>query len=149
MTDRPADADLDQLGSLVGEWTVELAVDGVPTGRTVFEWALDRTYLVQRTTIPEPRYPDSLVIIAPAADGGYQYHYYDSRGVVRVFGMTLQEGHWTLLRTEPDFSPLDFAQRFQADISPDGKVIDARWEMSHDGGATWHVDFGVTHSRIS
>lgn len=40
--------------------------------------------------------------------------------------MALDDGVWTLLGTEPDFSPLDFAQRFVGTISPDGTTIDAR-----------------------
>jgi len=30
----------------------------------IFEWALDRRYLLQHSTIPAPQVPDSLAIIA-------------------------------------------------------------------------------------
>lgn len=56
---------------------------------------------------------------------------------------------WTQLRTEPDFSPLDFAQRFEGRFSPDGDRIDARWETSPDGGQTWRLDFELTYTRVS
>jgi len=30
----------------------------------IFEWTLDRHYLLQHSTIPDPQFPDSLAIIA-------------------------------------------------------------------------------------
>ncbi len=41
------------------------------------------------------------------------------------------DGHtWTLERTKPDFSPLDFHQRFVGSISDDGTTIDGEWRTS-------------------
>ena len=51
------------------------------------------------------------------------------------------------LRTEADFSPLAFAQRFTGTLSDDGRAVDGRWEQSHDGGQTWEFDFGLRLER--
>lgn len=137
------------LDVFVGEWTEQVLVDGVPPGRVVFEWALDGHYLIQRSDIPQPKFPDSIAIIAYDADtDSYTQHYFDSRGVVRIYKMSLREGVWTLLRTEPDFTPLDFSQRFEGTFSAAGDTIDGRWETSHDGGGQWETDFALTYLRV-
>src|SRR5918993_347618 len=47
----------------------------------------------------------------------------------------------------PDFSPLDFAQRFTGTFSDDGTTIAGRWEIAHDG-STWEHDFDLTYVRV-
>ena len=61
--------------------------------------------------------------------------------------MTFTGSDWTLLRLEPDFSPLPFAQRFVGSLSDDGRSLDGRWEQSHDGGRTWEPDFVLRFER--
>jgi hypothetical protein len=61
-----------RLDGLVGEWIEQVTLPGVPAGRMSFEWILDHHYLLQRSTIPDPPFPDSLAIIAVNASGtGY------------------------------------------------------------------------------
>jgi hypothetical protein len=147
----PADRSpaLAALDVLVGGWTVRptpppsWGVTGPLEGTATFEWALGGAYLLWTSHAPDP-IPDSISLLAPEGEG-YRQHYYDSRGVTRLFRMTLVENVWTLLRTEPDFSPLDFAQRFVAEIGP--TTIDGRWEQSHDGGRTWDLDFAIAYVR--
>lgn len=135
------------LDVLVGEWTVQVDMPGAPPARAVHAWDLDGAVLTTRTEAPVAEVPNSRTIIARSGDGWLQ-HYFDSRGVVRLYRMTLDDGVWTLLRTEPDFSPLDFAQRFVGTVSPDGTTIDARWETSEDGGETWELDFPLVYTRV-
>ena len=136
------------LDVFVGEWVVEVAFPGSPTGRVVFEWALDGRYLLQRSSAPDP-VPDSLSLIGLGDDADpYIQHYFDSRGVTRLYRMGLADGVWTLRRTDPDFSPLDFWQRFEGTFSQDKNRIDGRLEQSHDGGATWELDFHLTYTRV-
>ena len=71
--------------------------------RSVFEWALDGQFLVQRTEIPDPQVE------------------------------------------EPDFTPLDFSQRFTGEFSPDGNTITGTWEI--DEGSGWRKDFDLTYTR--
>ena len=54
---------------------------------------------------------------ADPGTGAYTQHYYDSRGVVRLYAMTFSDGLWALTRESPDFSPLDFQQRFTGTLS--------------------------------
>ena len=149
----PADAAMEHLAPFVGEWSVEAAFpDAGPSpirGRTTFERMLDGRYLLQRAAVAHPDAPDvHAVIAANAAGAGYTQHYFDSRGVVRVYAMTFEDGVWQLERLSPDFSPLDFAQRFTGRFVEDDSTIDGRWETSLDGGATWRLDFGLTYTRV-
>jgi hypothetical protein len=62
--------------------------------------------------------------------------------------MRLEDGSWRIWRTAPDFSPLDFCQRFEGGFSEDGNRIDGQWEQSLDGGATWELDFPMSYTRV-
>jgi len=140
---------LERLGVLVGEWVVEAEFPGQPpfAGRTVFEWALDGQFLVQRTEAPGS-VPDSTAMISVEPEtGAYTQHYFDSRGVVRLYAMTFADGVWQLLREEEDFSPLSFRQRFTGRLSADGDGVDGVWEQSKDGSAEWERDFGLSYRR--
>jgi hypothetical protein len=160
MTGNRADA-LARLDVFVGEWVIEArfpgdepappgATEAGPPGRSRFEWDLDRQYLLQRTEVPVPEAPDSLTIIsADLETGAYTQHYYDSRGVTRLYAMTLDDRVWTLTRESPDFSPLDFAQRFTGTFSADGTTISGAWEKRLDGNrdCRWQHDFALTYRR--
>src|SRR5580704_16742769 len=119
MTGNRADA-LARLDVFVGEWVIEARFPGDqptmeegPRGRSRFEWVLGRQFLLQRTEVPVPEAPDSLTIVsADPETGAYTQHYYDSRGVVRLYAMSFADGVWTLTRESPDFTLLDFRQRF-------------------------------------
>jgi hypothetical protein len=140
---------LERLNAFVGEWVEQVEVADVPSGRMTFEWALDGQFLLQRSEIPQPEFPDSLAIIAVETSGeAYTQHYFDSRGVVRVYAMSLTDGRWTLLRNSPDFTPLSFSQRFIGTFSKDGNTIAGAWESSNDDGAHWEHDFAVTYKRF-
>lgn len=147
-----ADA-LDRLEALVGEWVVEAVFpQGSPAGvgdlrgRTTFEWVLGRTFLMQRSTAPDP-VPEGLCVIGVDAEsGGYTQHYFDSRNVARLYAMTFDGERWTLTRESPDFTPLEFSQRFTGDVENDGTVIRGRWEIRHPG-ADWAHDFELIYSR--
>ena len=138
---------LGPLHDLVGEW--ELAVD-LPGGEDIRGSVLFEAMgevLVQRTTVPVPEAPDSCCLVVTGDDGGYIQHYFDSRGTARLYAMTFDGRAWTLERTKPDFSPLDFCQRFAGSISGDGAAIDGEWQTSDDG-QQWERDFGLTYTRI-
>src|SRR6266496_4351158 len=90
---------LARLEALVGDWTEQVNLPGTPAGRMSVEWILDGQFLIQRSQIPGPDFPDSVAVIAVTPNGtGYTQHYFDSRGVVRTYAMTLDEHTWTLLR---------------------------------------------------
>jgi hypothetical protein len=146
---------LARLDAFVGEWLVEARFPGGqpaspgegPPARSRFEWALDGQFLLQRTETQSPGPPDSLTIVsADLKTGAYTQHYYDSRGVVRLYAMGLADGVWTLTRESPDFSPLDFRQRFTGTFSDDGNIISGAWETGRNG-AGWEHDFALTYRR--
>jgi hypothetical protein len=147
MAEDERDGRLAALDVLVGEWVEQVEVPDAPPGRCTFEWDVRGTVLVQRSFSPLPEFPDGLMVIAPDQDG-YLQHYFDSRGVVRLYRMTLTDETWTLLRTEPDFSPLEFSQRYVGAISSDRDRIEGRWETSYDDGKTWQTDFPLTFTRV-
>jgi hypothetical protein len=74
-------------------------------------------------------------------------HYFDSRGVVRLYEMTFDGTTWQLLRTKPDVTPLEFSQRYVGTFAPDGDTIEGAWETSDDLGATWEHDFELIYRR--
>jgi len=119
-----------------------------PIGHTAFEWLSGGQFLAQRWEVPHPDAPDGIAIIGLSAGGeSYTQHYFDSRGVARLYAMTLNGSVWTLARETPDFSPLDFSQRFTGTFGQDGSVIDGRWEISHDG-SPWSNDFDLTYRKL-
>jgi hypothetical protein len=48
----------------------------------------------------------------------------------------------------PDFSPLNFSQRFAGIFSDDGKTISGAWEICHDA-TTWEHDFDLIYTKVS
>ena len=90
----------------------------------------------------------NLAVIGPDQDNNaYLRRYFDSRGVARVYAMSFDSGVWKLSRTSADFSPLDFAQRLTGTLSADGRAIQGRWELAHDG-STWEHDFDLVYTRV-
>jgi hypothetical protein len=62
--------------------------------------------------------------------------------------MSLFDGVWTLTRESPDFTPLDFRQRFTGTFSDDGNVISGAWEKAAHGSG-WEHDFGLIYRKAS
>jgi hypothetical protein len=166
---------LARLDVFVGEWALEVrfpagpqappgAIGEGPRALSRFEWDLERQFLVQRTEVPIPQAPDSLAIVSTDLEtGAYTQHYYDSRGVVRLYAMSLADGVWTLTRESPDFTPLDFRQRYTGTFSQDGNTIAGAWEKAFRGAGpesssglspesssafSWEHDFALTYRRV-
>jgi hypothetical protein len=141
---------LERLEAFVGEWTLEVPFAPGVTGRAIFEWVLGGRFLVERSEVPDvPEAPDGIAIVGVDRDGvAYTQHYFDSRGVARLYGMTFDGRVWTLLRGSPDFTPLEFWQRFTGELSADGGTISGRWETSADG-STWEHDFDLTYRKVT
>ncbi len=105
---------LERLGIFTGEWALEASFPadapaaaqeppgpqqaGGETGSgapSVFEWALDGRFLMQRTEVRLPGAPDSLAIVSfDPGTGAYTQHYFDSRGVTRLYAMSFADGTW-------------------------------------------------------
>ena len=72
----------------------------------------------------------------------YVQHYFDSRGVSRVYRISAEQGAWRFWRDRPDFS-----QRYVCTVSADGETMESNGELSRDG-ATWEQDLRVTYKRL-
>ena len=145
------DTESSPLAALAGEWTTEmthrLLPDTVLRGRSTFELLAGGKFLLQREQVDHPEFPDaSLAVIGGAHDDQLRMHYFDSRGVVRILELTIDDGVWTFVRNKPDYSALDFHQRLTWTLSEDGQTISALGEMSQDG-VTWEEDIHVTYRR--
>jgi hypothetical protein len=153
MADDDPDA-LEALERFVGEWRMLAGFQDEPTedvgARVSFEWLPGRRFMVERWEVPIPEAPDGIAIIGadPERDGGYLQHYFDSRGVARLYKMSVVGGLWKLWRDEPDLSPLDFTQRYTGTFSKDGRAISGAWEICHDG-RTWERDFELTYIKVA
>lgn len=154
-SDVPAErpAALDLLNVLVGTWEMEASFEagyfgpGSPPvsgrgGRTAFEWLEGEFFLLQRFTVFSPGAPNGIAIIGMGSDPEtFEQHYYDSRGVARVYRMSLDGGVWKLWREAPGFW-----QRYAGRLSQDGRTITGSWEWSADG-SSWKHDFDLTYIK--
>ena len=142
----------ERLDALVGEWTMEGSAPSAPSfvvrGRVSFAWLRGGHFLVQRWEVAHAEVPDGMAIIGSDEPGGAEpggalrQHYFDSRGIARVYEMSLRDGVWKLWRESPGFS-----QRFTGPFGDDGKTITGSWEKSSDG-ANWEHDFDLTYTRV-
>jgi hypothetical protein len=142
------DPSLHGLSGLVGAWTTEATHPAFPStvvlGRTTFEWLEGERFLIARARSDHPDFPDSISIIGET--GGLRMHYFDSRGVARIYEMTGDGRVWTFSRTTPDFSPLNFMQRLTWTFSDDGQTIRGTSQICEDD-KTWEDDLQITYRR--
>lgn len=91
----------------------------------------------------DPVFPPGVMVIGPDRAGErIVQHYFDSRGVARVYDISLEDGVLRLSRDDEDF-----AQRFSGRLSADGTTIVGAWEMCDDG-ATWRHDFDLSFRKV-
>ena len=128
-----------------GSWFEERTL--ADAARGTFEWTRGGAFMLQRSAVPVPESPDGLSVIGPDAGEDYTQHYFDSRGIARIYAMTFDGRAWTLERHTPDFSPLPFHQRWVGTFSADGETIEGRWETSPDG-RDWELDFELVYRRV-
>ena len=141
MTDR--DPALAALDVLVGTWDTEgrhRLFDGPVAGSTTFEWLPGEHFLLQRSQVEHPRFPDGLSIFGVAEAGdGLVVEYFDSRGVRRTHRGSLEDG---VLRYQREGEPFD--QRFTATIG--GDEFTAEIEFAETPG-DWQHDMALTFRR--
>ena len=137
--------DMEALEALAGDWTAEAVPPGsdeLVRGEMTVEWLDGGGYLVQRTTMENPAFPRTVAVIGPDHSGErIVQHYFDSRGVARVYDIALEGGVLTLSRDDEDF-----AQRFVGRFSDDGSAIEGAWERTEPDGS-WIHDFDLTYRR--
>jgi hypothetical protein len=135
--------ELELLGALVGTWTTEGRHPELPAvihGRATFEWLDGERFLVWRAHYDHPEIPDALAVLG-VTDDRLSMHYFDSRGVFRVYSVAMSPSTWRFWRDAPDFS-----QRFTGTFSDDGDTITGRGSYSRDG-SSWKDDLALTYRR--
>jgi hypothetical protein len=140
---------------LIGEWHGAGEIPIEPPMRLSVDVTIERLgALIVVRSIGEPaELPDSVSIIGGAPEGEPQpMHYFDDRGVKRLFLTTVESSTWTIWRAPgEDWGGPDgpgFNQRFIGEISADGNSIDGRWERGiGDAGDQWEIDFPLHYVR--
>jgi hypothetical protein len=131
---------------LVGTWAIEATHPGLPgavvSGQATFEWLEDQRFLIQRSHYDHPEIPDAIAVTG-IIDGKPSMHYFDPRGVHRVFAVEITQHTWRFWNDAPGFS-----QRITHTLSDDDNAITGRAELSRDDGATWEHDLAITYRRV-
>lgn len=158
MTSEP---DLSPLNRFVGHWRTEATHPASPGlvvhGTVEVQWLEGERFLIHRSRTDHPDFPDAISIIgyterdrvddgsgmAPAAAGKAQLnmHYFDSRGVFRVYDVSVEQPAWRFWRNAPGFS-----QRFTCTFEDGGNTIVGRWQLSKDD-VSWHDDLAISYRR--
>ena len=140
---------------LIGEWRAEGEIPLDPPMKVSGAAKIERLgELIVFSAVAEPvEVPDSVSIIGGAPNGEPQpMHYFDSRGVKRLYMTALEGSTWKIWRApgEDWNGPQGpgFNQRFIGKISADGKTIEARWERGMGtAGDEWEIDFPLKYYR--
>jgi hypothetical protein len=112
-------------------------------GTSTFEWLDGEQFVVWRSHYDHPKIPDAITVVG-VTDGELSMHYFDSRGVYRVYAASLDQQTWRYWR---DASAPDFSQRFTGTFSADGNTITGRGQLCRDG-STWEDDLVLDYRRI-
>jgi hypothetical protein len=99
---------LKPLEFLVGEWLTAGTHPMVPgeslNGRTSFAWHQGGAFLIMRSEVDHPQFPDGVAIVGSSDAGRFVMTYFDERGVSRIYEVSVGDGTVSWLREDPDFS---------------------------------------------
>jgi hypothetical protein len=150
---------LKPLERLVGSWTTEATHPAMPGvvvhGTVVVEWLEGEQFLLHRARTDHADFPDALSVIgddakdraddaAPTRDHGEPrlgMHYFDSRGVFRLYQASADDQAWRFWRDSPGFS-----QRFTGTFTDGGDTIVGVSQLRKDDDR-WNDDLKITYRR--
>lgn len=152
---------LKSLNRGVGRWLTELVHPALPgevnRGTTDIEWLEGERFLILRSRVDHPQFPDTLMVIgytgsdrvdqsghpSSASDDAPELtmHTFDSRGVFRVYDVRVDDRSWHFERMAEGFS-----QRFTITFSDDGNTLTSTSQLCQDG-EHWNDDLQVTYRR--
>jgi hypothetical protein len=139
MTER--DPALEPFDALIGTWDTEAThpeIDAVVPGTATFEWFEGGHFLMHRSHNDHELFPDSLWIIGvPESGDGLVMELFDSRGVRRTYGVSIDDGVLRAWRDAPGFD-----QRFSAMLAPE--QFEGQWQLARTPG-DWQDDLKVTY----
>ncbi len=143
MTDR--DPALVPFDALIGTWATEAKhrlFDEVVTGSVTYEWLEGGRFLIQRSRNDHELLPDAISVIgAPETGEGLVMEYFDSRGVRRTYGVSLEDGVLRTWRDQPGFD-----QRSSATLGPDS--FESMAQLAERPGE-WMDDLKTTYRRVT
>ena len=131
---------------LDGTWATEATHPALPgtvvTGRATVEWLDDQRFLIQRSHYDHEEIPDAIAV-TELIDGKPPMHYFDPRGMHRVFAVDITADTWRLWNYLRGFS-----QQLTGTFSDDDNAINGHAQLSTDDGSTWEHDLAITYRRI-
>jgi hypothetical protein len=134
---------LEPFDALIGAWATEAThplVDEVVLGSITYEWLEGGRFLIQRSRNDHELFPDAIGVIgASEAGGALVMEYFDSRGVRRTYGVSLDDG---VLRFSGEFP--EFSQRFSARLA--GDSFEGLWQLARTPG-DWQDDLRIICRR--
>jgi len=127
-------------------------------GTASVEWLEGERFLIHRVRTDHPDFPDAISIIgdmerdrvdgtrggdSPAArtPSSWRMHYFDSRGVFRVYETNVTDEAWQWWRDAAGFS-----QRFTGRFGDGGDTIVGRSQLRKDD-VHWADDLAITYRR--
>lgn len=131
---------------LVGEWKTTGSHPYLPGivlhGLASFEWIEGGAFLILRSEIDEPRFPDGIEIFgSDNEEKKFFMLHFDERGVSRKFDVMIEDNKITWWRDDSSFS-----QRMTVIIEDNGNKLISKGEMSRNGSA-WERDLELTYTK--
>ncbi|HEU0098830.1 MAG TPA: hypothetical protein VFQ67_08640 [Allosphingosinicella sp.] len=135
---------LKPLEFLVGEWRTAGTHPMVPgetlTGRTSFAWHEGGAFLIMRSQVDRPKFPDGVAIIgSDESTGKFAMVYFDERGVSRILDVAVGDRSVTWRHDDPEFTQA-------LTIAAEGDGLVSRGRMSRKGGE-WEDDLSQVFTR--
>ena len=132
---------------IIGEWRstgTHPALPGVTLhGRVSFAWQHGGAFLVWRSEVEHPLFPDGIAIVGSDDEAGTIFiSYFDERGVSRKYDVTLSQNGFAMQRADPKF-----AQRMTFSLEAGDTRMVSKGEMSRKAAA-WEPDLSQTFERL-
>src|SRR2546430_6114232 len=126
----------------VGRWTAQATHPAFPgtviSGSSEVEWLEGERFLIFRFHYDHADFPDAISIIGDT--DGLHMHYFDSRGVHRLFELTVADDGWAIAmgRNSParSFASSDapFSQRMTYTFADADQRLSGKAQLSYDDG---------------
>jgi hypothetical protein len=129
---------------LVGEWRTvgshPYFPDAELNGRASFEWIEGGAFLMMRSDIDHPKFPDGIAIFGSDDEAETYYMiYFDERGISRKYDASITKNQLKWWRDSDHLS-----QRFTMTIEKD--KLTSTGEMSQNGG-DWEKDLSLIYTH--
>ncbi len=132
---------------LIGEWRTTGSHPYFPDvtlrGRALFEWHENGAFVIVRSDIDHPKFPDGIEIFGSddSAKTLFMLHF-DERGTSRKFDVQIENGDFIWQRDDPKFS-----QRYILKVQDNEQRLESKGKMSVNGKA-WEDDLSLVYTRI-